>query len=363
VIIGGEKALPERLATWQQQAPASVRLLNGYGPTEATIVTTMVDLTDVNDAFIGRPIANTQVYVLDRHLNPVPVGVPGELYIGGDGLARGYLNQPGLTAARFIPHPFSNVPGARLYKTADLVHYLPNGQLKFLGRVDHQVKVRGFRIELGEIEALLHQHPAVREAAVIAHDGALDDKQLVAYIRFHTGRQATLNDLHDFLRRQLPEYMLPSALVSLDVMPLTPSGKIDRRALPPPNQLPLSSDQPFTAPRTPLEEVLAGTFAELLKRERVSIHDNFFAIGGQSLIATRLVSRLREALKVDIPLRTIFEAPTVARLTTRLTQDTNQAARLHKTAQLLLMLAQLSDDEAETMLTDKASLQKEKVTG
>lgn len=362
VIIGGEKALPERLAAWLHIAPTTVRLLNGYGPTETTIVATMVDLADKRadkQVSIGRPVANTSLYVLDRSLNLVPIGVPGELYIGGDGLARGYLNQPGLTASRFIPNPFGNIPGARLYKTADFVRYLPNGELEFLGRVDHQIKIRGFRVELGEIEAALSQHSAVQEAVVLAQDSTLDDKQLIAYIYFKSGRQVAFEELCDFLRQKLPDYMIPSRLVSLEKIPRTPSGKVDRQALPALSSLGSAAEQPFAPPRTALEEVLAGSFAELLKREQVSIHDNFFAIGGQSLIATRLVSHLRELLKVELPLRTIFESPTVAALANRLTQDPSQRERVNKTAELLLMLAGLSDDDTDSLLTQKTLVTQE----
>jgi hypothetical protein len=267
----------------------------------------------------------------------VPIGVPGELYIGGDGLARGYLNQPGLTASRFIPDPFGNIPGARLYKTADFVRYLPNGELEFLGRVDHQIKIRGFRVELGEIEATLSQHSAVQEAVALAQDSTLDDKQLIAYIYFKAGRQVAFEELYDFLRQKLPDYMIPSRLVTLEKIPRTPSGKVDRQALPTLNGLGPAAEQPFAAPRTALEEVLAGSFADLLKREQVSIHDNFF----------------------ELPLRTIFESPTVASLANRLTQDPNQRERVNKTAELLLMLAGLSDDDTDSLLTQKTLVAQE----
>jgi amino acid adenylation domain-containing protein len=293
------------------------RLLHVYGPTESTTFTTWYLVQDVPEGAItipiGCPISNTQVYLLDEKLQLVPIGVPGELYVGGDGLARGYLNRPDLTAQKFIKNPFSNESGSRLYKTGDLARYLPDGNIEYLSRIDHQVKIRGFRIELGEIEAVLSQHPGVRETVVIAKENIAGDKQLVAYIVPHQEPVPTNSDLRRFLKEQLPEYMVPSAFVTLESLPLTPNGKVDRRALPEPELRP-ELELTFVAPRTPIEEMLASTWACVLGIEQVGVHNNFFELGGHSLLATQVISRVRDTLAVELPLRSLFEAPTVASL-------------------------------------------------
>jgi amino acid adenylation domain-containing protein len=292
-------------------------LTNHYGPTEYTVVTTwaLVAAGMASDAAppIGRPIANTQVYVLDSHLQPVPIGVPGELHIGGVGLARGYHNRPELTAERFVPHPFSDQPGARLYRSGDLVRYQADGQLEFLGRLDHQVKVRGFRLELGEVEAVLRQHPAVREAVVMAREDVPGNPCLVAYVVAQQPGPSN-SELRRWLQARLPTYMVPAAFVPLEQLPLTPNGKVDRRTLPAPAHTRPPLEDAYTAPRTPVEEVLAGLWADLLKLTQVGIHDNFFELGGHSLLATQLISRLQATFQVEVPLRRLFEAPTVAAL-------------------------------------------------
>ena len=256
ILCGGE-ALPLDLA--QQLLPRAASLWNLYGPTETTIWSTLCKIEPGYEVItIGRPIANTQIYLLDPQLQPVPVGVPGELYIGGDGLARGYLNRPELTAERFIPHPFSNESGARLYKTGDLARYRPDGTIEHLGRLDYQVKLRGFRIELGEIEALLAQHPAVRQAVVVAREDVPGDKRLVAYVALREKQTATVGDLQSHVMKQLPTYMVPSAFVLLEAFPLTPNGKVDRRALPAPEHTRPELREAFVAPCTPTEEVVTG---------------------------------------------------------------------------------------------------------
>ena len=260
-----------------------------YGPSEATTYSTYTYRPADGHQTIGRPIGNTQIYILDPHLNPVPIGVVGELHIGGDGLARGYLNRPELTAEKFIGNPFSNDSAARLYKTGDRGRYLPDGNIEFLGRMDNQVKIRGYRIELGEIETVLGQHPAIREAAVLARDDTPEDsavspetdKRLVAYVV--TRQDTSTNELRSFLKQKLPEFMVPSAFVCLDSLPLTASGKVDRKALPAPDQSRSESGQSYTAPRTPVEELLAGIWGEVLKVDKVGIHDNFFELGGRTL--------------------------------------------------------------------------------
>ncbi|MEN8218026.1 MAG: amino acid adenylation domain-containing protein [Pseudomonadota bacterium] len=307
IIVGGDVMLPE----WPPMN--SIRLINAYGPTEATITTTTFEITSQFDGKthpipIGRPLANKTVYILDTYNNPVPIGVRGELHIGGASLARGYLNRPELTAEKFIKNPFSE--GSRLYKTGDLARYLPDGNIEYLGRIDNQVKIRGFRIELGEIEAVLVQHPAVRENAVIVHE-----KRLVAFFVPHQG-QLNNNELRGFLKDRLPDYMIPSAFVPMEELPLTPNGKIDRHALL--NQGYQLSENPFVAPRTPEEELLAGIWSSVLGVEKVGIHDNFFELGGHSLLATQIVSRLRDSFSVELPLRHLFESPTIAGLSEQL---------------------------------------------
>jgi amino acid adenylation domain-containing protein len=293
------------------------RLINSYGLTEATIdssyfETATLDLSVERLVPIGRPFANTQLYILDANLQPLPIGVPGELYIGGAGLARGYLNQPELTARRFIPHPFK--PGAQLYPTGDIARYLPDGTIEFLGRGDNQVKIRGFRIELGEIEAELSQHPNIGEIALLVREDEPGNKYLVAYIVPREAVLPTVSELRSFLKQKLPDYMVPSAFVMLDSLPLTPNGKVDRRALPVPDRARLGSEKTLASPRTPVEEVLAGIWAQVLEVEPVGIYDNFFELGGHSLLATQVIYRVRSALQVELPLRCLFESPTVAGL-------------------------------------------------
>ncbi|MGA3164142.1 MAG: amino acid adenylation domain-containing protein [Verrucomicrobiota bacterium] len=313
LFFGGEPLSKELVARSLSVLPY-LQIWNIYGPTEATANASAARITLGDEVTIGRPIANTQIYILNSFLHPVPIGVQGELYIGGAGVARGYLNRPELTAEKFIPDPFSAAPGARMYKTGDLACYRPDGNIEFLGRADHQVKIRGFRIELGEIEAVLGQHPAVREAVVVAREDSPGEKRLVAYVVAEREPLPTTTDLRNFLKEKLPEYMVPAVFVLLDALPLMPNGKIDRRALPSPDRSRPELDKAFVAPRTPTEELLAEIWAQLLDLERVGVHDNFFDLGGHSLLATQLVSRMREAFQVEIPLRRLFEVPTVAGL-------------------------------------------------
>ncbi|MEG4044871.1 amino acid adenylation domain-containing protein [Microcoleus sp. Pol17_C1] len=343
ILCGGEP-LPRQIANQLLLRGASV--WNLYGPTETTIWSTLYQVDcKYESVSIGRPIANTQIFILDRYLMPVPVGVFGELHIGGAGLSRGYLNRPELTAEKFIPNPFAEdgihasfilhpssfILSERLYKTGDLARYLPDGNIEFIGRSDHQVKVRGFRIELGEIEAVLSQYPAVREAIALVREDNPGDKRLVAYIvaksELRGGQGDTdpthsefINHLRVFLKQKLPQYMMPSAFVLLEAMPLTPNGKIDRRSLPAPNTNTAEFENNFTGPRTPDEQLTAEIWAEVLGLERVGIHDNFFELGGHSLLATQAISRLREAFQVEVPLRSLFESPTVATITESLLQ-------------------------------------------
>ncbi len=313
ILCGGE-ALPRELAT--QLLARCGGLWNMYGPTETTIWSTLhrVEVAD-GPIPIGRPIANTQVYLLDSRLEPVPIGVAGELYIGGDGVARGYLNRPELTAERFVPDPFSADPHARLYRTGDLARYRADGTIDFLGRADDQVKVRGFRIELGEIEAALSGHPAVQQSAVVVRQDGTGEKRLVAYLVPREDQPVpTPGDLRSFLRSTLPEYMIPALFVALDEMPLTANGKVNRRALPAPLDARPDLAATYVAPRTEMEAELAQMVADVLGLERVGVHDSFFDLGGNSLLATRLIFQVRERFQTPVLLRSLFEEPTVAGL-------------------------------------------------
>ncbi|HEU0076107.1 MAG TPA: amino acid adenylation domain-containing protein, partial [Longimicrobiaceae bacterium] len=308
-LCGGEALSPD-LA--EQLLTRVAALWNLAGPPETTVWSTVHRVRpDGGAPPIGRPIAGTRVYVLDGGAEPVPPGVQGELLIGGAGVARGYHGRPELTAERFLPDPFSAEPGARMYRTGDRVRWFARGELEYLGRIDQQVKLRGFRIEPGEIEAALLEEPSVREAAVLAREDHPGERRLVGYVVAPGGDTA---GLREHLRKRLPEYMVPAAIVMLDSLPLTPNGKLDRRALPAPDA---ASAEVYVAPRTPAEEMLAGILGEVLRLERVGAEDNFFELGGHSLLATRVVSRVREAFGVELPLRALFEVPTVAGLAGR----------------------------------------------
>jgi len=312
IITAGEKCTRDLVQRWANGRA----FFNAYGPTETTVCASMFQCSqeDEQNPPIGRPINNTELYVVNPHLQPVPVGVAGELLIGGVSLARGYLNRPDLTAEKFVPHPFSEKPGERLYRTGDLVRYLPDGNIEFLGRIDHQVKVRGFRIELGEIEATLVEHPSVRDAAVLAREDVPGDVRLVAYVVAKSDTPVNSGDLRSYLRERLPDYMVPSHFITLDAMPLTPSNKVDRQALPAPDQSRPDLKSEYVAPRNELEQKLADICMALLNLEKVGVFDSFFDLGGHSLLATQFISRLRTAFEVELPLRSLFEKPTIAEL-------------------------------------------------
>ncbi|MDP2626382.1 MAG: amino acid adenylation domain-containing protein, partial [Candidatus Rokubacteria bacterium] len=318
VLLSGEALAAADCRRAQAALCPAAQIVNLYGPTECTMVSTYHFLTHQDLARdvvpIGRPIANARIYILDRALNPVPVGVPGEIHLGGVGLACGYVNRPELTADRFISDPFGSGPRARLYKTGDLARYLADGTIEFLGRLDYQVKVGGIRVELGEIEAVLGQHPAVREAVVVLREDEPGNARLAAYVTLRTRGASLSSDLRHFLRETLPEHMVPAGFVVLDALPLTPNGKVDRRALPRPNQADVGSSLEFVAPRTPVEEALAAIWADVVGLERVGAHDSFFELGGHSLLGTRVMARLRATFGVELPIRRLFEFPTVAGL-------------------------------------------------
>ena len=328
-------------------------LANNYGPTENTVVTTWAPVVTADSDLsppIGRPIFNTQVYLLDSCLQPVAIGIAAEIYISGDGLARGYLKQPDLTAEKFVPNPFSDQPGARLYKTGDLARYLPDGNIEFLGRIDHQVKIRGFRTELGEIEAVLIEHAGVQQAVVVAREDVPGDKRLVAYVVPNLGFMLTTSELHRFLKSKLPDYMIPYTFISLDRLPITPNGKFDRKAFPAPEQGRPELVESFVAARNPTEEALVKIWAKVLRLERVGVRDNFFELGGHSLLATQVLSRIRHAFAIEIPLRSLFDSPTVEELALQI--DVVQARKTapDEVATLLANLESFSDEEAERLI-------------
>ncbi|QLE43120.1 amino acid adenylation domain-containing protein [Nostoc sp. C052] len=331
IVCGGEALPGELLERFFAQLNLDNVLHNCYGPTEASIDTTFWTCqrgTNYAIAPIGRPITNAEIHILDENLQPVAVGESGELHIGGIGLARGYLNRPELTIDKFILDPFSSEPGARLYKTGDLARYLSDGNIEFLGRIDHQVKIRGFRIELGEIETILGQHPALTQTLVIAREEVNGDKQLVAYIVASPEQIPSQLELRRFLQGQLPEYMVPSFFVFLDTLPLNPNGKIDRRALPAPDTSDTRLSTNFVPPQNSTEEVLANIWAKVLRREQVGIYDNFFEFGGHSLLATQVMSRVCQAFQIEIPLQLLFENPTIATLAEAIAQNQTQKNNL-----------------------------------
>ncbi|MGB8508409.1 MAG: amino acid adenylation domain-containing protein, partial [Pyrinomonadaceae bacterium] len=308
VNLAGEALARELVETVYERGAGVRAVYNLYGPTEDTTYTSYVEVKrGERRVTIGRGIANTQLYVLDSRLEPVPVGVTGELYIGGEGLARGYVNRPEQTAERFIPNPFTPSAGARLYRTGDRVRWVGSGEIEYLGRADSQVKVRGFRIELGEVESGLRSHERVREAVVVVREEA-GEKRLVGYVI----GEVSGSELRRHLKDRVPEYMIPTAFVVLEQMPLTPNGKVDRKGLPAPDASRAGVDDAYVAPRSPVEEIVADIWCEVLKVERVGVHDNFFELGGHSLKATQLTSRLRHLFGVEMPLRAVFADPTVA---------------------------------------------------
>ena len=311
ILIGGE-AVSQKLAGQLVERSGSV--WNVYGPTETTIWSTLSQLHGDSTVTIGRPIGNTDIFILDKLLQPVPIGVAGELHIGGDGLARGYLKRPDLTAEKFIRHPLNSNPNARLYKTGDLVRYLPDANIEFLGRIDHQVKIRGFRIELGEIEAVLRQHSAINETVVVAREDTPGDKRVVAYFVATGNAAPTVAELRSFLREKLPEYMLPSVFVTLKTMPLTPNGKVNRQALPAPDQADLAPKAEFLAARDENEARLVRIWENVLNVRPVGIRDNFFELGGHSLIAVRLMNQVEEAFGKTLPIATLLQASTIEQL-------------------------------------------------
>ena len=361
VIIGGEKASADRFAAWSKRVGDRIRLINTYGPTETTIACTMWDMNSPEGSRggavpIGRPIANTPVYVLDKSRRPVPIGVAGELYVGGAGVTRGYLNRPELTAERFIRNPFSDDPNQRLYKTGDVVSYRANGILDFLGRADNQVKIRGFRVELEEIEQALRSHESVNDCVVVLREDR--DKRLVAYVVPEAGAQPNASDLRNLLRAKLPSYMVPAVFEVIEALPLMPNGKINRAALPEPQSQP-EADETFVAPSTPLEEMLASAWRQVLNLERIGVHDDFFDLGGHSLLAAKVVSLVRNDLDVQFTMVDVFQAPTIASLAELLYPRVAEKESQKELESLLAEIACMSEDEAAKLL--QVELQSEQV--
>jgi surfactin family lipopeptide synthetase C len=354
VIIGGDIMSAKTLQLWRQTPFNNVRLLNTYGPTETIITATSfeIPMADRRQAMleripIGRPLGNRQIYVLDHWCRPAPVGVPGELHIGGTALARGYHNRPELTAEKFIADPFSRRAGARLYRTGDLVRYLTDGNIEFLGRVDQQVKIRGFRIELGEIESILGRYASVREALVVAVEDEKQDKRLVAYLVAKEPAPPSVSELRAFLKKKLPEYMVPSTFVILERFPLTSNGKVDREALPAPevNQIEIES---YAAPTTDSELAMCRIWCEMLNLRHVGVRDNFFDLGGHSLAAIRVIGRINQMLNVELSMRDVFNNPTIEALAAMVDQEKSMEALLRRE------IEDLTDAEVEAEFSARA---------
>ena len=353
MMVGGEALTPSWVGAVLEADPPD-RLLNVYGPTENTTFTTWYPITKVENERrsipIGKPIANTRVYVLDRWLNPVPAGVPGELYIGGDGLGWGYLRRPELTAEKFIPDPFGEA-GGRLYRSGDLVRWLRDGDIEFLGRIDTQIKLRGFRVELGEIETALQDHPAVKQAVVLLREDRPGDKRLVAYVVLHDNDPVEIQTLRDYLGKRLPGYMVPQMFLFIPELPVTPNGKVDRRALPEPSRLRIEPDNSKTSPMSSFEQVMLQVWSDLLGFQVNRLEANFFELGGHSLLAIRLMYRMLELFELQLNPRLIFESPSAGGFIRAIQREAADADRLEKTAQVWIELEKLSDEGASEILS------------
>jgi amino acid adenylation domain-containing protein len=353
MIPTGEALSPDLCRRWLA-AYAHVPLMNAYGPTECSDDVShhpihRVTAAEEYNVSIGRPIGNMRLYIVDKHLRALPVGVRGELCVGGVGVGRGYLREPARTAEVFVPDMFSEEGGSRLYRTGDLACWRADGTIQFLGRIDYQVKIRGYRIEPGEIDAALEEHESVEEALVTVREDTPGNKRLVAYLVPALQTAPVISELRGYLKEKLPEYMVPSVFVILDEMPLTPNGKIDRHALPSPGTARPESERIFVAPRNPTEETLAGILLLILNLQQVGVHDDFFELGGHSLLATQVISRLREAFHVELPLREIFEHPTIAELAEVISRLQSEQ-REKEEREVMESVNQLSEEEVEAML-------------
>jgi surfactin family lipopeptide synthetase A len=355
-IVAGESC-PQVLVDRHAQLLPHASLCNEYGPTEGTVWSTFARLEPGRKVTIGKAIPTAQVYVLDENGTPVSNGETGELYVGGLGVAQGYLNRAELTTQKFVHDPFSGKPGARLYRTGDLARLADDGNIEFLGRVDHQVKVRGYRIELEEIEAVLRQHPSVRETVVVAwspEEAEPAEKCLVAYVATKPGAPVSKPELREFIGKKLPDYMVPSLMMLLDQLPQTPNGKVDRNALPPPSDVDVESSASFVPPATPLEQKVAEIWTDVLRVQQIGRHDDFFAIGGHSLLAIQVIARLREAFQVELPLRTIFDAPTLEPFAAKILEAMLNDDSATDTAATLAEIKDLSSEEVRTLLEAEA---------
>jgi len=350
LVIGGEELSARELKFWRRNARGT-RLINEYGPTETVVGCCVYEVK--GDEYrrdvvpIGKPIAHTQMYVLDLELEPAPIGVRGEIYISGNGVARGYIGKSNLTGERFVPHRFSKDGGRRLYRTGDLGRYLPDGNIEWAGRVEKQVKLRGYRIELAEIEAALGEHRSVKQCAVIAREDEGDDKRLVAYLVFKDGLVETALELRRFLRRRLPDYLVPSSFVILESFPLSPHGKVDRQALPAPGKHGVELSGGYVAPSTPIEEAVARIFREVLRLENVGVYDDFFDLGGHSLLVTQVISHVNRDFQVELSVRVLFDAPTVHGLVAAIVEGQAEQFEDDALSEILADLEGLYEDECE----------------
>jgi amino acid adenylation domain-containing protein len=359
VIFGGEALEPQSVAGWARNY-SETQLVNMYGITETTVHVThrrlrSEEISQCRGSVIGRPLADLQIYLLDGNQQPVPVGVAGEMYVGGAGLARGYHNRAELTAERMVPDGFGKSGGGRLYRSGDLARYKADGDIEYLGRIDKQVKVRGFRIEPGEIESALRQYGGVSEAVVVTREDAPGEKRLIGYLVTQPDWHLSVSELRNHLKAKLPEYMIPAAFVRVEALPLTANGKLDWRALPRPDQITAEMLKGYVAPHSAVEKALAGIWGEVLGIERIGIHDDFFELGGHSLLATRLISRLRDAFEIELSLKSLFKAPTVAGFAATVLEKRPDRVMIEQTAELLLNVVLLSDEEVESMLGDETS--------
>jgi len=331
LLVGGE-AFPVELAS-QLKSIVSGQIINMYGPTETTVWSTTYTVSDREDTIpIGRPIANTELYILDQNLEPVPIGMSGELFIGGDGVVRGYLNRPELTAQRFIQNRFDGKSEARMYRTGDLVRYRPDGNVEFLGRLDHQVKIRGYRIEIGEVETVMDQYPVVQKSVVVAREDVPGEKRLVAYVIPEQNRTLIVSELREYLRNKLPEFMIPSKFVILKKFPLTPNAKIDRKALPAPEDVKAEHETTFVSPENDMEKTIAVIWQEVLNLPQVSVHDSFFDLGGHSLLMVQAHRRLKDVIDKDLSVADMFKYPTIRSLTNYISRDNSEQAFSEKVA-------------------------------
>jgi acyl-coenzyme A synthetase/AMP-(fatty) acid ligase/acyl carrier protein len=353
IVSTGEPLLPHLPLQWGEQLKSGARLVNMFGQTETTgtVATYPISssrLVEAKTVPIGGPIADTDIYLLDGEQRLVPIETEGEIYVGGAGVGLGYLNQPELTAEKFVPNPFSPTPGTRLYRTGDVARFRADGEMEFVSRSDDQVKIRGIRIELGEVRSILSQHPDVRQSAVVAVGDHSGGKRLVAYVAPRAAGTVAAADLRSFLKQKLPDYMIPATFVIMDALPLTASGKINRQGLPAADY---AAEESFVAPRSPVEEGLAAIWAEVLGLERIGVRDDFFELGGHSLAVSQIISRIDERFNLQLPLKSLFDAPTVEEMAVLVAEFQAKKAGAANLESMLAELESLSDEEAEKLVS------------